>query len=179
MVQTGLARYFYLAPDGRKLVLAWLRAGEIFGGAALLSGPRNYLVSTETMQDSELLVWDKETIRELARKHPVLWENTLLIASDYLTLYVATHVALVAPTARQRLAEVLITLARGIGERSESGIELEINNEELAIAANLTHFTASRLLRQWHRAGALQKRRGRIVLRSLEALLSSEKHEVC
>ena len=174
MVQTGLARHFYLTQDGRKLVLTWLRAGDISGGAALLSHPSNYLVSTETIQDSDLLVWDRDTIRELAMQHPELWENALLIAFDYLTLYVATHVALVSPTARQRLAQVLITLAKGLGEHVHRGIELEINNEELADAANLTHFTTSRLLRQWHRDGAVEKSRGKIVLRSLERLLSGE-----
>jgi CRP-like cAMP-binding protein len=36
----------------------------------------------------------------------------------------------------------------------------------LAEAANVTHFTASRLISQWHRQGILVKTRGKILLHS-------------
>jgi CRP-like cAMP-binding protein len=79
--------------------------------------------------------------------------------------------ALVSHGARQRLARVLTTLAAGIGHKVPDGIELEITNEELANAANVTPFTASRLLSEWQRDGAVRKRRGSIVLRSPQRLL--------
>jgi CRP-like cAMP-binding protein len=52
-------------------------------------------------------------------------------------------------------------------------VELDVTNEELAQAANVTHFTASRLLNHWQRQGALVKTRGKILLRSPEKLLLS------
>src|SRR5882672_2479143 len=55
MVAKGRARFFILTPDGRKILLFWLPEGEIFGGAALQSLPRDYLVSTETIRDSTIL----------------------------------------------------------------------------------------------------------------------------
>jgi CRP-like cAMP-binding protein len=172
MVASGQARYFYLTRDGRKLILKWLRPGEIFGAAALMPFPSVYLVSTEITQQGELLYWERPVIRTLAMEHPVIWENTLLVALEYLTLYVATHSALVSQTAQRRLASILITLSQGMGQRTPQGIELHIRNEELADAANLTPFTTSRILRQWHRQGAIDKGRGKIVLRSPAALLT-------
>jgi len=170
LLTKGRARYFFSTEDGKKLVLLWLTPGEIFGGAALLSTPTNYLVSTETLKDSEMLVWDRETLRDLAVRFPRLLENALLIAMDYLVWYVAAHAALVTHTARQRLARVLTCLAETIGQRVADGFEFDATNEELAGAANVSSFTVSRLLKEWQRSRAIVKRRGKVLLRSPERL---------
>jgi CRP/FNR family transcriptional regulator, nitrogen oxide reductase regulator len=169
----GSARYFFIAPGGQKLYLLWLTAGEIFGGAALLAEPSLFLVSTEIVKDSCALVWERNTIRNLAEQYPRLVENGLAIATDYLTWYMASHASLVCHSARQRLAHVLVSLARGIGRTHPDGVHLEITNEQLANTANITLFTASRLLSEWQRNGALAKSRGRILLRDPGQLFSA------
>jgi len=83
-----------------------------------------------------------------------------------------SHIGIASYTARQRLAEVLITLARTVGQKTTSGVALDITNEELADAANITVFTASRLISEWQRTRALVKRRGKLLLQSPDWLLS-------
>jgi CRP-like cAMP-binding protein len=173
LLASGRARYFFITPEGQKTLLLWLTPGEIIGGAAFLPGPAKYFLSTETVKDSSALVWDRTAIRSLAAKYPRLLENALLMASDYLAWYLADHVALTCHTARQRLAQVLIRLAGVIGQKVPGGIEIDATNEELASAANITPFTASRLLSEWQRNRAVVKRRGKILLRSPERLLLS------
>jgi CRP-like cAMP-binding protein len=170
LLTSGRARHFFLTPDGRKTLLLWLTPGDVFGGAAFLQEPTKYLISTEALRDSSVLVWDRPTLRRLATQHPGILENALLVACDYLTLYVADHVALVCDTARQRLAHVLVGLSGIIGRQTPDGIEFDATNEELASAANITPFTASRLLREWQTSRAVAKRRGKILLRSPERL---------
>lgn len=167
----GRARYFFTTEDGRKLLLLWLSPGEIFGSSALLAIPSSYLASTETVKDSHVLAWDRSTIRGLAARYPKLLENALLTASDYLAWYVAAHVALTSHSARKRLGGVVICLAELIGEKVPGGFEFDATNEELASAANITPFTASRLLSEWQRSRAVLKRRGKILLCSPEKLL--------
>ena len=170
----GRARYFYMAPDGRKVNLIWLPSGEIFGGAALLSRPSEYLVSTETVKHSSVLVWDRNTIRALVARYPRLADNALLVAYDYLVVYRAIHASMTCHSARQRLALVLTNLASGIGRKVPGGIELDVRNEELANEANVTTFTTSRLLREWQRHGIVRKSRGKVLLRSPERLFTQE-----
>ena len=67
---------------------------------------------------------------------------------------------------------MLVTLARTVGQKVPGAVALQITNEELACAANVTPFTASRLMSQWERGGVLIKHRGKVVLRSPERLLS-------
>jgi CRP-like cAMP-binding protein len=171
LITKGCARYFFVTPEGRKVLLHWLGAGEVFGGAALLPRPSSYLVSTEIVTDSWVLVWRRKTIRELAARYPELMENALSLAFDYLTLFLAAHVALISHSARERLAGVLVSLADGFGQDVPGGVKLVITNEELANAANVTPFTASRLLSEWQRSGAVAKSRGGVVLRAPHRLL--------
>lgn len=174
LVLQGRVRYFFMTQDGHKILLRWLPAGELFGGSALLPRSADYLVSTEAVKNGCALVWDRAIIRRLAARHPRLLENALAIVSDYLDGYLAIHVSMTCHTARQRLAQVLVNLASGIGHRVPGGVELSVNNEDLANAANVTPFTASRLMSDWQRAGMLVKSRGKVLLRYPERLLLHE-----
>jgi len=164
LLTNGRARYFFDERGGRHILLHWLAPGELIGGKTLLTKPASYLLGSETVRESILLVWDRATIRDFAAQYPVLLENALLTASDYLAWYLAAHVALTCHSAEQRLAGVLNSLAGVIGQKVPGGVELDVTNEELANAANVTPFTASRLLASWQRSGVVKKSRGKILL---------------
>jgi CRP/FNR family transcriptional regulator, nitrogen oxide reductase regulator len=170
LLTSGRARYFFITEEGQKTLLLWLVQGEIIGGAAFLSNPGKYFLSSETVKDTSVLVWSRATIRALSSRYPRLLENALSMSSDYLAWYLADHVALSCNTARQRLAQVLIRLAEVIGQKVPGGVEFDVTNEELASAANITPFTASRLVSEWQTSRAVAKRRGKILLRSPERL---------
>jgi len=168
MLWKGRARYFFETPNGKKLILRWITPSDIFGGAALVSRPSTYIVSTEAVRDSVVLLWDGPTIRALARRFPELLENAIFLAADYISWYVAAHAALTSKTAQERLAHVLLELAPSIGQKVAGGIELDVTNEELANSANITPYTTSRMLSEWQRSGAIRKHRGKIIIRSPE-----------
>ena len=77
-------------------------------------------------------------------------------------------------SAQERLAYVLVNLAEGIGQKIPDGIQLDVRNEELANEANVTPFTASRILGEWQRQGILRKTRGKILLSSPKRLLQHQ-----
>jgi CRP-like cAMP-binding protein len=168
----GSARYFFVTPDGRKVYLLWLAPGDIFGGVSLLTETAEFIVSTEVVKGTEVFVWPRHMIRGFAARFPRLTENVLSTASDYLVWYVASHLSLICHSARRRLANVLISLASAFGRKSSDGINIKVTNEQLANTANITLFTVSRLLSEWHRQGVLVKGRGKIVLRSSEKLFN-------
>jgi CRP/FNR family transcriptional regulator, nitrogen oxide reductase regulator len=170
LLTKGRARYFFDEREGRHILLHWLTPGDLIGGKTLLAKPASYLLSSETIRECTLLVWDRATIRGLVAQYPVLLENGLSTASDYLSWYLAAHVALTCHSAEQRLAGVLESLAGVIGQKVSGGIELDVTNEELANAANVTPFTASRLLGAWQRHNVVKKSRGKILLRHLARL---------
>jgi CRP/FNR family transcriptional regulator, nitrogen oxide reductase regulator len=170
VLTNGRARHFYMTEQGQKLSLYWLTPGEAFGGAALVSRPSPYIVSTETVKDSCVLAWDRKTLRRLVTRYPILIDNTFLIGYDHFDWYVASHKALSCQTARQRLGQVLVSAAQIIGKKVPDGIEVDVTNEELASAANVTPFTVSRALNEWQRNHIVKKLRGKVLLRSPERL---------
>jgi len=170
MLSKGRARYFYGTPNGKKLILRWITPGQIFAGAALVSQPSKYLVSTEAVRDSIVLVWDGPTIRALSRRFLQVLENVLVFALDHFSWYVTAYAALASETAEERLANLLVALAPSFGEKVPGGIEIDVTNDELANSVNISPYTASRTISEWQRTGAIRKHRGKILLRSPKRL---------
>jgi len=170
LLMEGRARHFYITPEGRKIVFTLIMPGDLFGSAALIRSLSSHLVSVEVLHNSRVLVWDKNTIRNLSARYPRLLDNGLSIVGGYVDWLVAAHIGLACHSAELRLAQALVNLAREVGSKGPRGIKLAVTNEELANAANITPFTVSRLMRRWRRAGLLTKGRGMALLHSPEAL---------
>lgn len=176
LLVSGRARYVFLTEQGEKVVLHWILPGEVVGGMALLSDAMPYIVSSETVRQSSMLIWKRDTIRQLFDHYPKLLDNSLSVLAQYLVLYRVGHEALICQDARERLATLLRNLAIRMGRRTANGTALDVTNEELASAANVTHFTASRLLSEWQRNRLISKTRGRIVVFSPANLVSQGTH---
>jgi CRP/FNR family transcriptional regulator, nitrogen oxide reductase regulator len=169
---SGRARYFFVSRTGRKVILHWVGPGEILGGMTLLSEPKSYMVSAETIKPASMLVWSRDSIRKLLGLYPKLLDNALSFISEYLLLYRIAHAGLVCDNARERVANVLGDLANCIGHPLRQGVELHVTNEELASTANVTPFTACRFLSEWQRKGFIAKKRGRIIVFSPSNFIS-------
>jgi len=174
LLTSGQGRQFVTTTEGRKILLYWLTAGQVFGGVAMLSTPIQYLASTELQSNSCAFMWDRQTMRNLVSRYPKLLDNALSIAAtEHFAWAIAAHVSLSTDDARGRIAHLLVSLACGIGKATPAGLELQITNEDLASGANVTPFTVSRTLREWQRAGVVTKGRGKIMLRRPELLVAS------
>jgi CRP-like cAMP-binding protein len=152
-------------------LLAWLVPGDVIGLAALLKNPSAYMATAEAISDSELLAWDSSLMRKFVSLYPLLGENGLRIALGYLRTYLERHIGLVTRTAEERLAGTLLKLSRQSGEVHSEGIEVRATNDQLGALADISPFTASRVLSNWVRSGTVSKGRGRIILHAPEALM--------
>jgi CRP-like cAMP-binding protein len=172
ILTSGQGRHFILTIDGRKRLMYWLTPGQFFGAAALLSTPYHYLANTELLLDSCALVWDRKTIRELVSRFPGLLDNGLsIVITEGIAWLVAADVSHSSDDATGRIAQMIVSLACGIGKAGPGGIEIHVGNEDLAAGANVTPFTVSRALAAWQREGVLTKGRGKILLQKPELLV--------
>jgi CRP-like cAMP-binding protein len=175
LLTRGQGRQFVITSAGRKIILHWLTTGQFFGGVTILAAPSQYLASTEVDAGSCVLVWDRKTIREFITRFPMLLDNALSIAvTEHIAWAISARISLMSDDARGRIANLLLSLACGIGNACQDGVEIKIGNEDLAAAANVTPFTVSRTLREWQREGILTKRRGRLLLQRPELLMDSK-----
>jgi CRP-like cAMP-binding protein len=117
-------------------------------------------------------MWEHLVVRQLAKAYPRLAENALRTVLRYVALFAERHIALVSKPAQERLAFALTSLGSQTGHMVPSGVEIDVKNVELASLADVSSFTASRLLQEWERKGAVEKSRGKVLIRSPEKLLA-------
>ncbi len=168
----GRVKYSRLTDEGDEITLRLFTPGETFGLATLLPHPLHYLGTAEAVLAGELLVWNHREIFRLSDRYPRLKTNGLLIALHLLGMVSDRHADLFEGSARHRLAGALIDLGRRSGGIRPQGIDVHITNEQLGSLADVSRFTASRVLSGWSRAGVVTKERNIIHIHSPEGLLS-------
>jgi CRP-like cAMP-binding protein len=167
LLVTGRAAAYRLANGGGKLFLRWGVPGDAFGLATIVRAPARYLVTIEAVQEGSILAWDLPSCEALVLRCPSLSKAVNLVVANYLDGVIDALGTRSFQTAEQRLARMLVVSARQIGHTGRKGIELDLTNEQLAVTAQVSLFTATRKLSNWQDLGVLKKYRGKIVLRSL------------
>jgi CRP-like cAMP-binding protein len=173
LIEVGYVDYYVTSEAGLDILLRRLAPGDVFGQAALLSGPIGYLGTAKAVHQVRVLEWNSRVIQQLARTYPQIIDNALRTALRYLALYAKRHIGLVSNVAQERLACALSSLASRTGHAVPSGVEVGIKNEDLASLADMSPFAASRILQDWDRKGIVQKSRGKVIIRSPEKLLAA------
>jgi CRP-like cAMP-binding protein len=171
LLQSGRARFYRVTKEGDLVLLAWLEPGDVIGLVTTMKSPPPYMATAEAISDCEVLAWEHSVIRRLVSLHPRLAENALHIALGYLRTYINRHVGLVTKTAEERLAGTLLRLSDQSGQFRPEGIEIRATNDELGALADISPFTASRVISDWVNAGVVSKGRGRVVVLAPEALM--------
>jgi CRP/FNR family transcriptional regulator, nitrogen oxide reductase regulator len=172
LVRDGCVDYFVVTDDGRDILLRRLVSGNIFGVGAFLSQPVGYVGTSKAVHNSEVFVWEHAVVRQLTKAYPRLAENALRTVLRYVALFAERHIALVSKPAQERLAFALTSLGSRAGHMVPSGVEIDVKNEDLASLADVSYFTASRFLQEWERKGAVEKSRGKVLIRCPEKLLA-------
>jgi CRP-like cAMP-binding protein len=171
VLRKGRVRFGRLASTGREVVMGILGPGDVFGLGSLLATNMDYIGTADAIERGEALVWTRDVIQRFAVEHPQLAGNALHVALRYLALFAERHERLLSRTAEQRLAHALMRLGSRSGVASGPGVEVRIKNEQLASLADVSPFTASRLLKGWERDGAVSKARGAVQIICPEKLL--------
>lgn len=172
VVLSGRVKYSRLTAEGDEIILRLFTPGESFGFATLLRDPLNYLGTAEALFACELLVWNHDDIIQLCDRYPQMKANALRIALCLLETVSDRHASLFEAKASHRVARALIDVGRRTGEIHPEGIDVHITNEQLGSLADVSRFTASRVLNGWSKTGVVTKERETVRIHSPESLLS-------
>ncbi len=171
LLRKGRVQFSRLARTGREIVIGILVPGDVFGLGTILTQHVDYMGTAKSLESGEVLVWTRKTIQGLTNEYPQLSENALHVALRYVAVFAERHERLVTFTAEERLGRALTRLGVRTGTRKRSGVEVRIKNEQLASLADVSPFTASRLLKRWERDGVIAKGRGIVHIMCPEKLL--------
>ncbi|HVS04507.1 MAG TPA: Crp/Fnr family transcriptional regulator [Thermoanaerobaculia bacterium] len=178
LLASGQLRLSKLNPDGEQVIVSFIVPGQVFAVVAGMQTTR-YPVTAEAVEQSDVLVWSREVLREVMQRYPAVAFEAMRTVSARMQDLQERYRELASLPVPQRLARALLRLTRQAGRESDEGLVLEmrLGRQDLAELTGTTLYTASRTLAGWEKQGILASSRERVVIRdrgALEALASEE-----
>jgi CRP-like cAMP-binding protein len=159
-----------MTPLGDTTTIAIRGPGDSFGEMALVSEGARRAATVAALEEGETRAIYKDDLARLRRKHPAV--EGVLIA--FLTQEVRRQNELLLDalyvSAERRVLRRLVELATlyATEDRQEEGVPL--TQQVLAELAGASRATVNRVLNEEQRRGTLELRRGRTLIRQLDAL---------
>jgi len=170
-IKEGKVKLAYLDESGRKLTLAVLGEGEIFGEMVLVGQHQRELLA-QVLQDARIYEIEKERFLELMEREPWLALKVLELFGQRTREIEQKLEDLVFKDIPTRLSRQLLKLIEEHGERTPEGIQInfKITHKELADMIGSARENTTSALNLLEREGILDKRRYRIIIKDEEKL---------
>ena len=153
----GEVKISMASPDGKEVVLAILRAGEVFGEIAMLDGkPRS--ADVKALTDCSLAVLGRRDVLAALGGNQTAWLGLIEVLCSRLrqTDDHLVEVALLGLPAR--LAKVLLRMIDERGNRAKIAAAADIrrSQSELANMVGAARENVNKCLQEWQRAGIIR-----------------------
>lgn len=166
ILKVGRVQLYRMSPDGRKLILAILRPGAIFGQKALLSA-QTHKTYAEAVDDCVVCTWNREEVISLLTKNPEMalrllssMEERLQDAEQRLTDITFKHLP-------ARIAGLLVRLS--IANEPTSDLN-GYTHQQLADMLGTYRETVTQILNEFKDQGIIVLGRKRITICDYDAL---------
>ena len=158
----GRVKVFKSSAQGRAQTLMIMGPGEPVGEVAALSG-ESFPASAETLETTETFYIPRDAFIELIRSQPEVALRLLAALSARLRAFTSLIEDLSLKGVSERLAAYLLSLVPEGG--ATGALDLGISKGELAAAVGTVPETLSRAFQQLTRAGAVETKGRRVVIK--------------
>lgn len=166
LVKSGQVQLYRISPEGKKLVIATLGHGTLFGEMALL-GQQMHNAFAEALDDCLILVMSRADLERLILNKPVVGLRMLEITGRRLNDAEARLEDMAFKGIPARLASLLLRLA---AERDSRDI-LGLTHQDLAETIGTYRETATQVLNDMKAQGLIEIGRKRITIKDPDKLL--------
>lgn len=165
VVISGRVKVYKLSPEGKEQILHIISPGQTFAEAALFDDS-TYPAFAESLAETRVLYFPKESFLNLIRRNPQISLNMIGSLSHWLRKFVNLVEELSLKDVSARLSKYLLDLSAQSGRSSKRGIEikLEINKGQLASQLGTISETLSRALRKLRDKGIIEVEGKRITI---------------
>jgi CRP/FNR family transcriptional regulator, cyclic AMP receptor protein len=171
VLHSGCVKVLRRFPDGRRITLAHMRAGSIFGELALFNGERRS-ATVQAHEPSVGIGLDADTVMSILRSDP---EAALSVAVSLADRLRATNQRLFEASVATVSGRVIATLLSQVEARQEQGagnrdVEVVGSVVDIARLAGADRESATRVMLWLENEGIIQIKRGKILVRDVVAL---------
>jgi len=172
LVNRGRLKLTKLNEQGKEVILRFIGSGELTAAISILKDWA-YPVTAESVEETEVVGWDKPAMTQLMRRHPDIAINLLGIVLERIDDVQHRYLEVCTEHVEQRIARSLLRLMRRAGVKTPEGIHINIplSRQNIADYAGTTLYTVSRTLSSWGKRGWIQSARERIVITDPHALI--------
>ncbi|WP_445500684.1 Crp/Fnr family transcriptional regulator [Microvirga sp. G4-2] len=170
VLASGAAKLIQATPRGARVIVKYVRPGEIFGSPALLD--KFYPVDAVAVMDGVELQWTSELVRTFIDRYPRVALNVIHDLEARLREMEGRLRDLSNEPVEQRLAGAILKLVETFGQEVPEGIEIPfpVSRQDLADLIGSTLPTVSRTLRTWETQRQIRRLRLRLVIADVEAV---------
>lgn len=154
LLKRGVVKISALQEDGREVLLALLRKGEVFGEEAVLDdAPRDHMA--EAYEDALICVITRQDFMDMLRSHPEMVFKVTKLIGLRLKTFRSRVESLLFKGASQRLASTLLELARehGVADAQGTLVPLKLSQQDLANLIGVTRESVNLALSDFRRQG--------------------------
>lgn len=171
LLKRGVVKISTLTDDGKEIILALMRPGEVFGEESVLEdAPRDHMA--EAYEDVLICVITRQDFLGILRAHPEMaFKVTKLVGFRLKTLRNRVE-GLLFKGAPARLAQTLLDLARDHGIKDDEGVllPLKLSQQDLASLIGVTRESVNLALADLRSRGLVEMESRSLRLRRPEDL---------
>jgi CRP-like cAMP-binding protein len=170
VVISGVVQLVQRTSNGSRMIVKYVRPGEVFGSPALLGrfNPTDATAVTDCVE----LQWSSEVMRWLVDRYPPMALNVIRDLEARLREMESRLRDLSSEPVEQRLARAILQLIDTYGQHAEEGIEIPfpVSRQDLADLIGSTLHVVSRTLSAWEAQRRVKRYRRRLVIADVEAV---------
>ncbi len=172
LVNQGRLKLTKLNEQGKEVIFRYIGAGEVTAAVAVYKN-REYPVTAESVEETDVTGWDRQTMMQLIRRYPDIAINLLDITLDRVEDVQNRYLELCTERVEQRIALTLLRLLRSAGVKTSEGIYIDIplGRQNIADYTGTTLYTVSRTLSSWEKRGWIKSSRERVVITDPHSLV--------
>lgn len=154
-----------LNEQGKEVILRYIGTGEVTAAIAVLKN-WDYPVTAESVEKTDVTVWDKPTTIQMMHTYPDIAINLLGIILERIDDVQNRYLEVCTEQVDQRIARSLLRLMRRAGSKTRDGILIDIplSRQNIADYSGTTLYTVSRTLSAWEKNGWIKSGRAQIVI---------------
>lgn len=170
-VLRGTAKMTSVSRDGKEIVLNIMHPGEIFGEIALLDGGARS-ADAIAMTDCEILILLRRDFMPILKKRADICLILMGILCQRLRQTSEQVEDVLFRHLESRVAKSLLHLAHTTSLQGVSGVpvELHVSQQQLGSMAGGTRESVNKIEQSWRKEGWIERNKGVIVLRDVDAI---------
>ncbi|MBT4363003.1 MAG: Crp/Fnr family transcriptional regulator [Desulfobacteraceae bacterium] len=165
LVNRGRLKLTKLNEEGKEVILRYIGPEELTAAIAVFKD-WNYPVTAESIEETDVTGWNKETMMQLMRRYPDIAINLLGIVLERIEDIQDRYLEICTENVDKRIARTLLRIMRRAGSKTRSGIQINIplSRQNIADYSGTTLYTVSRTLSAWEKKGWIKSGRKQIVV---------------